>query len=310
MQPGILKLKEIKPVLYGFVREADLLLSAGEVPDEHTIHDVRVIMKKSRASVKLVKSRIGAESFTREYSAFREAGRLMRSWRESTVHQKILKNLKKRYPSVFAQLEGNNAIESVLNARHGSSEKNTAIIGEAGNIRDLLRKSGYRIRFMNMDTPDPATLLSELGLTYAAASGCFMAARNRPGAKNLHDFRKRVKDFLYQLYFFRPANPKKVKGLESRLDSIARNLGKFNDLAVLIRMLGYRYEKDQPSSGIDHLVLILRQEQDRYLSAVWAPAYSIFTPGQSLAGLLGFKFPVAAGLPVTGDKTYEQDESN
>jgi predicted metal-dependent enzyme (double-stranded beta helix superfamily) len=49
MELDYVKLKEIKPVLAGYIRESQLLLKKSAVPDEKTVHDVRVLMKKSRA---------------------------------------------------------------------------------------------------------------------------------------------------------------------------------------------------------------------------------------------------------------------
>src|SRR5512143_1704202 len=89
MQPETVRLKEIKPALYGYLREAQTILSAGEIPGEGAVHDVRVLMKKSRATVRLLKSQIDEDIFRREYSAYRETGRLMRSWRENSVHRKM-----------------------------------------------------------------------------------------------------------------------------------------------------------------------------------------------------------------------------
>jgi CHAD domain-containing protein len=108
----------------------------------------------------------------------------------------------------------------------------------------------------------------------------------------LHEFRKRTKDFLYQLFFFRALNPKAIKSLEKRLDDMTQNLGKFNDLSVLVKMLGYKYNREEPQPGLDELVLLIRKEQDRYLSKVWPAAYKIFSPGQRLTNVLGFKMLV------------------
>ena len=67
---------DIKPVLCGYILEAQQMLGPG-VPDEKMIHDVRVLMKKSRAAIKLLKTQTDEVSFNREYSAFREVGRIM-----------------------------------------------------------------------------------------------------------------------------------------------------------------------------------------------------------------------------------------
>jgi CHAD domain-containing protein len=289
MQPGVVKLKEIKPALYGYARDAQSMLSPGELPGERIVHDVRVLMKKSRAAIKLLRPQVDEDIINREYFTFRETGRLMRSWRESCVHRKTLRALKKKYPAVFNGLEGNPLIENVLKDEELSVENNLRIKEDLERIMELIKKSGYRLRFMKLDNIDPDQLFRELESTYISVGKCFMLARNIVKPRNLHEFRKRAKDFLYQLYFFRQINPKVIKGLEKRLDSMTQNLGKYNDLVVLVNLLGYKYGKSPSDFNLDELILIIRQEQDKFLSKVWPAAYKIFNPGQSLTTLLGFQ---------------------
>src|SRR5512135_1237092 len=141
MQPEVVKVKEIKPALYGFVREALKLLSSGGIPDDKAIHDVRVLMKKSRASVTLLKSQIDTEVFNREYPAFRETGRIMRSWRENTVHKKILRNLKKKYPRALSTLDELPAVRRLMETAEMTTENQDQMMLDIEKVKDLLNKS-------------------------------------------------------------------------------------------------------------------------------------------------------------------------
>jgi len=104
--------------------------------------------------------------------------------------------------------------------------------------------------------------------------------------------RKSSKDFLYQLWFFRPLNVPTVKRLEKKLDSLAQNLGKYNDLTQLLKELDYKYEYTANPPEFDELAVIIKEEQDRYLSRIWPMAHKLFCPGQKLVNLLGFKLLV------------------
>jgi len=48
-----IKLKDVKPALSGYVREAESLLDMSVMPSDKVVHDVRVLMKKSRAAMRL-----------------------------------------------------------------------------------------------------------------------------------------------------------------------------------------------------------------------------------------------------------------
>jgi hypothetical protein len=78
-----------------------------------------------------------------------------------------------------------------------------------------------------------------------------------------------------------------IKDLEKKLEAMGQNLGKYNDHAVLIDTLGYKYPSGMNSSAFDELIVIIKQEQDKYLSRVWPAAYRIFRPGRKLENVLG-----------------------
>ncbi len=289
MLTDYVKLKEIKPSLCGYIREAQLMLDPVKVPDEKVVHDVRVLMKKSRATIKLLKTQLDEESFNREYNSLREIGRIMQSWRETSVHRKLLKDLKKKHPGLFSQLADNQKINLILSKPEIINEPSPEMKSGLENIITLLHKSGYRLRFRSMNNLDQKLLIGELEKTFDNVTACFLKARNYPKNVNLHEFRKKTKDFLYQLTFFRSLDPKAIKSLEKRTEALGQNLGKFNDYAVLITSLGYKYPSGENSSAIDELIVIIKQEQDKYLLKVWPSAFRIFRPGQKLAIVLGFK---------------------
>jgi len=74
-----------------------------------------VLMKKARATVKLLASQMDRGSFEREYQAFKEAGRILCSWRDTSVHRKTLKALKKVNRKLVLKVSENPAIRDLLN---------------------------------------------------------------------------------------------------------------------------------------------------------------------------------------------------
>lgn len=288
MELDYVKLREIKPELSDYIRESQSMLKVAPVPDEKVVHDVRVLMKKSRAVMKLIENQVDSESFIRDYQAFREVGRIMRSWRETSVHRKTLKDLKKDYSKIFSQAE-NEKLEVLMKKPEPPIAAPDSIISDLENIHELLNKAGYRLRFQSMENFDPKILIRVLDNTYNNVVEKYIICRNNPKPANIHIFRKRAKDFLYQLWFFRPLNPVAIKALEKRLDALTQNLGKYNDLAQLVKILGYKYSAAANSNPMDELIIIIREEQDKYLSKVWPVAYKIFCPGQKLVNVLGFR---------------------
>ncbi len=292
MQSEIVKLKEIKPALAGYIRESQELLKRTAVPDDEAVHDIRVLMKKARSVLKLVSDQVTKDYCEKNLVDLRETGRIMASWRETAVCRRTLREIRKENHSLFGQLEGNMKITELLKkpgTSSGLSAETTKIVSK---IEELLKNSAYRIRFEQMDKLDPQLLLKELENTYIDVCGIYLFCRNRPTPGKLHEFRKKAKCFLYQLYFFRPLNPDAIKKVEKALENITQNLGKYNDLNQLVRTLGYSYQDESNSAELNELVLLIREKQEMHLSNVWSASHKLFCPGKKLVNILGFKLLV------------------
>jgi len=292
MELDYVKLKDIKPVLSGYINRSKLMLKKSDVPDEKVVHDVRVLMKKSRAVLKLVAPQLENDFSAKDIVSFREVGRKLSSWRDTSVHWRTLKDLRKEFPELFSRLQENDKVAALFIKADPEQELSADVKASLEEIDDLLEKAGYRIRFQSMDKIDPHLLLKELEMTYLKVTEKYISCRNDPKNENIHEFRKRAKDFLYQLYFFRPLNVAVIKTLEKRLDSITQNLGRYNDLAQLVNELGYNYKDKANTPFLDEMVIIVREKQDSYLAKVWPSAYKVFCPGTKLVNVLGFKLLV------------------
>jgi CHAD domain-containing protein len=292
MELDYVKLKDIKPVLTGYISEAQTLLKKFPVPEEKSVHDIRVLMKKSRALLKLAAPQIDKIYYDRDKGSLQKVGRILSSWRETSVQRKILKEFRKKNPEIFSQLADNSLLAQMIEKQAPLTVPTEEMITTLEQIRVLLFKTGYRIRFQSMKGFDPQLLMKDLELSYKKVSDIYIYCRNNPKTEDLHIFRKTAKDFLYQLYVFRPLNPPVVKTLEKKLDNMTQNLGKFNDLAQTMSLLGYKYKKGLNPPALDELILKLRDAQDGYLSKVWPSAYQVFCPGQKLVNVLGFKLLV------------------
>ncbi|NMC40169.1 MAG: CHAD domain-containing protein [Bacteroidales bacterium] len=119
-----------------------------------------------------------------------------------------------------------------------------------------------------------------------SVSSLLMQCRLNPKPSKIHELRKRTKDFLYQIYFFRPVNPSAIRKIEKRLVTISQNLGKYNDISQIIAGFDYKYGNPGNTPELDELVALLKGRQDRYISSVWPPAFRIVKPGQKLQTIL------------------------
>ncbi len=289
MYPDTIRLKEIKPVIEGCIRDSLSMLTSDSFPSDQVIHDVRVLMKKSRSALKLVASHLDTEFIYMDINAQRKIGRKMCVWREDSVMRKKMKSLKKEYPELFSRLDDNEKINFILHHHAAPEEPSEKSGKELGEIAALLRRTGFRIRFQPIKKIEPQLLLGDLEETYAKVKDTYLICRTNPGRNKLHEFRKRTKEFLYQLDFFKPLNPNAIKKVERKLVIISRYLGRHNDLSQLLQKIDCKYSCDKNLPALDELVIRLREKQDKYLSKVWPAASKIFFPGEKLENILGFK---------------------
>ncbi|MCU0459581.1 MAG: CHAD domain-containing protein [Bacteroidales bacterium] len=282
--------KDIKATIAGYFSESLGLLAAQPLPDDEAIHDVRVLMKKHRAVVKLVRPLLDEAVYSREYIAARETGRLLASWREDAVLRKTVRSLKKDNPELFVRLRDNEKIQSLLRKPYATWDEAGIRVKTVSEVSDRLRKAQYRLRFIPLHEPDMKQLLGELEESHRVAAGAYLECRNKPGHQRLHEFRKKAKTFMYQAAFFRHLAPATVKQLEKRLNTLTQNLGRYNDLAQILILTGYRFRDAGNTDVDDELAIVIKDRQDKYLLKVWPLAYRIFAPGRKLQDILGISF--------------------
>jgi len=287
-EPG--KARDIKASMTGFITGSLALLAQQPVPGDEAIHDIRVMMKKHRAAIRLIRPLLDEAVCRREYLAGRETGRLLSAWRETAVLRKTAKLLRKDNPGLFIRLHDNEKLQSLLRKPYMTWDEAGVQSAAVSQVTDRLNNTKHRLRFMSLGDPDFKLLLTELDSNYRVAAEAYLECRNRVRPRQLHEFRKKSKTFMYQLCYFRHLNPPALKALEKKLDVITQNLGRYNDLAQIMALTGYTYGSAANSDVADELAIVIRDRQDRCLMKVWPVAYRLFAPGKKLEDLLGVSF--------------------
>jgi len=282
--------RDIKTSMAAWFSGSLELLAGQPVPGDEAIHDLRVLMKKHRAAIRLVKHLLDDDVYQREYGAARETGHLLASWRESAVLRKTVRGLKKDNPGLFVRLHDNERIQGLLRKPYSSWAEAGAQAKTVIEVAERLRKAQYRLRFLSLKDPDMRPLLEGLEESYRIAAAAYLACRNKPAPGLLHEFRKKSKTFMYQLIFFRHMDQPAVKQIEKKLSMMTQNLGKYNDLVQVVKITEYRFGAAGNSDSDDELAVVIRDKQDKYLQKVWPVAYRIFAPGRKLQDLLGISF--------------------
>jgi CHAD domain-containing protein len=187
MQPGDLRnMTDIKASIAELISGSLQLLGRQPLPDGAAIHDIRVMMKKYRASVRLVRPLLDDTVYRREYLAGRETGRILSSWRETDVMRKTFRTLKKDNQELFIRLREDEKVRGLLRKQYSTWEEAGIQVKIVTEVAGRLTRAKHRLRFISLKVQDLNQLLGEMERSYCLAAKAYMACRNNPKPPLLH----------------------------------------------------------------------------------------------------------------------------
>jgi CHAD domain-containing protein len=266
--------KFLKKELQRLLWSGEAMIPVDGYPGSTEVHDIRVSMKKGRAILKLLRPLPDNRFYRRENDALRYISSLFSMSREADVLNKTVKMLAKRHPEVVTPT----IIEAMKEAASQTFVEN--IDGKdkytlAAEARDHLRRAWYRTAFAGMSFITRDTLQDGLFASFSRAEGAFIAARTTPGQAEVHEFRKRSKDLLYQVRFFSDYNPGHFESVYSLLENICSLLGKYNDLSVA-ESLACQIDIGSARVKVHGLTDVIREDQREILERVYPTATQFF----------------------------------
>jgi CHAD domain-containing protein len=196
------------------------------------IHESRKSLKRLRALLRVSRDALGDDTYCRENVLFRQAGRQLSSARDSKVLVETLNGLGNRAGDELAP-DALTPLRSHLESKHeraletiGRNGAVKAVLAELQSARD--RTARWTLEVEGFDALSPG-----IERIYRRGRKRMRAVASDPSTENLHEWRKRVKDFWHLCQISRPAAPKKLKKLGKDAHHLSDLLGEDHDLAVL-----------------------------------------------------------------------------
>jgi len=251
------RLQRDEPVGKGIARMAhgriihalEELGGATDSTPEEAVHEARKDVKKLRALLRLVRSSTSAKVRTRENEALRDVGRSLSGKRDADVMLATLAGLEDLPPDVAARLRAQ--LEEHRSAMPIAPTDAAAL--ELTRIRE-------RVRTWTPPGDDFVVLRAGLERGYWRGQRALRAARRDPGAENLHEWRKRVKDHWYNLTVLRDVWPPVMDSLAKAAHALSERLGEDHDLEVLLDFVRARATD---ADGADRLAVLARVIESR-----------------------------------------------
>lgn len=264
----------LRKALQSLLGESEAMIPEGRFPGPREVHDIRVNMKRGRAILKLLRASPDAQYYKRENAALRDISALFSHSREAAVLKKTLKSLTKKNPDIFnaATVDWFFEVSKKLVPTPDSRAVRLSLATDAG---DRLRRAWYRVGFLNLRKINRELLLDGLWNSFLRAEDEFRIAAASRAPEAIHEFRKRVKDLLYQVGFFADYNPGHFERVYAELDALGSSLGKCNDLSVAWQIA----EANRQSGAgvkVESVLKIIADERDRMFAGAIPGAENIF----------------------------------
>jgi CHAD domain-containing protein len=197
------------------------------------VHETRKDLKRLRAGLRLTRDALGEETYERENTALRMAGRRLSGARDAQVLTETLDALGERFAGELAP-----GLTDDLRARlHDEHERAQAALRDDDTLiaRTLeeLGEARTRTASWTLDDAGFAAVAPGLRRIYRRGRTRLRAAQRDPTDEHLHQARKRAKDLWHATQLVRPAAPKKLARFSKRAHKLADLLGDDHDLAVL-----------------------------------------------------------------------------
>ncbi len=202
-----------------------------------SIHETRKSMKRIRAFLRMIRDEIGYSSYYRENVFYRDLGRKLSEIRNFEVLSGSIQNLREDLSSsIPAEVFG--ALEEELDRRQYK------VVGGPAALTQLLKDIAAEIEIAReriYDFPishnDFRAFEGGLLRIYRQGKKYLNDARKNPDPALLHDLRKKMKYFWYQVEILQPIFPGPMEAYAGTLEKIAESLGEYHDIQVLQEFL-------------------------------------------------------------------------
>jgi CHAD domain-containing protein len=202
------------------------------------VHDTRKSLKRLRATVRLARRAIGDEIYHRENGAFRETGRRLSGVRDASVLVETLDDLDTVSGGDLPPGANLMLREGLEKERKQALESLRADDAVVAAVLAEIEQASTRTAAWTFETEGFEALEPGLRRIYRRGRKAMRRAQADPTDRNLHEWRKRVKDLWHAEQIMRPAGPKKMKKLARRTHALSDLLGDEHDLAELRRYVG------------------------------------------------------------------------
>lgn len=252
------------------------LSNTDELGIDEAVHQARKRFKKVRAVIRLVRDRLGKNTYQQENARFRDLGRILANLRDARVQIETLDNLTEHFTDTV-EAEAFTDIRRELRVDYRRDYQKVLEQNIATSLKNELKDAKADIDDWTIEVNDWSAIDSSLKRVYKRGYEALDKASSQPTPENLHDWRKRVKYLRYQLRILRPIWSEMIGEWIEQTHDLSDYLGEDHDLAVLKKLLLTQPKRFNHENTLETLIALIDRRQEELRSAAILLGKKIYT---------------------------------
>jgi CHAD domain-containing protein len=196
------------------------------------IHGARKDIKKVRAVLRLVRTKIRKKDYNRLINLLRKAAHELAPPRDAYVRTKTLRDLSRHYKD---QLKPGalRHVQLELRLNYDDEMKRFAKEKGAKSVERARRRVAKEWDQLKVEGKGWKALRPGVNAAYTRGQEVFYLVLKDPSPENFHLWRKRAKDLWYQVTLLRRLWPEQMEAMAHELETLGEYLGDDHDLDML-----------------------------------------------------------------------------
>lgn len=209
------------------------------------IHDTRKRLKKSRSVLRLVRKALPKEDYHQEKNTLRDMGRLLGPARDGEAHRETLNHLKDYYTAILDEEAFSTLQDGLLTLHQAQLQQIIDHPEPLITVINTLKESHLRLKRLSLTKTGWQAVGKNLKRLYRQGQERLHNAYDQGNDACFHEWRKRVKDLMYDLRLLNGLWPLVMQGMETETHQLAKYLGDDHDIAELRQFL-LSHQQDEP----------------------------------------------------------------
>jgi CHAD domain-containing protein len=222
------------------------------------VHCARKDIKKVRAVLRIVRTRLPKREFRRLTRFLRQAAKQLAALRDTHIKAKTLRDLKRHFKGQLAS-EALRHVREELRRDFDEEMKRFGKEKSGRTVTRILNHVAKECKRLKVGGKGWRALEPGIKAAYSEGQKVFQAVMKDSSPENFHTWRKQAKDLWYQVTLLQPVWPEQMDAMAHELETLGEYLGNDHDLFVLRKSVEEKCTSDSNARALEILNGLVEQ---------------------------------------------------